>query len=164
MTQLGPQPDITIELLGDHPEDVEPLARHFYNQWPKWSGSVEAQVTLFESRSNRDRLPLALVAHRAMILLGTVSLLERSVHSHSHLSPWVAALYVLPIARHAGVAMRLMTAAEEWAHRLGYGAVYIGISAAQEQYEQRGWKSVGVGHTGEDVVSVLSKSRPRPDQ
>lgn len=159
-TVSAPQLEVVIDLLANHPEYVEPLARLFYAQWPKSSVGVEANVERFQTCSNRDRIPLALVAHRGATLLGTVSLLERSVSSHSHLMPWVAGLYVLPAARHAGVAMRLVAAAGDRALRLGHAVVYIGISAAQEQYEHHGWKPLGTGHAGEDVVSVLSKSLP----
>lgn len=158
----APQPEVSIDLLVDHPEAVEPLARQFYVQWPQYSVSVDAQAALLRSRGNRDRIPLVLVARRGSAVLGTVSLLTRSVSSHSHLMPWVAALYVMPQARHAGVAMQLVSAAEQWAARLGHDTVYIGISAAEEQYRRRGWNSLGVGLAGESSVYVLSKSLVRP--
>lgn len=156
------QSEVTIDLLADHPEAVEPLARQFYVQWPQYSVSVDAQVALFRTRGNRDRIPLVLVARQGAALLGTVSLLKRSVSSHSHLMPWVAALYVMPQARHAGVAMQLVSAAEQWAARLGYDTVYIGISAAEQQYQRRGWHMLGAGLAGELNVSVLSKPLARP--
>lgn len=150
-----------VELLADHPDAVMRLGHWMHAEWPMPGRSAADRAGLFMMCMNRDRVPITLVAMDAGDLVGTVSLLDRSVASHEHLHPWVASLYVAAGWRHAGLATRLVDAAAAMARRLGVQAVYIGITpAARPHYELQGWHYVGEGYADDavhDRVEVLKK-------
>ena len=150
-----------VELLADHPDVVMRLGHWMHAQWPSPDSSPADRAGLFMMCMNRDRVPITLVAVDGGSLVGTVSLLDRSVASHEHLHPWVASLYVATGWRHAGLATRLVDAAVAMARRLGEAAVYIGVAAvARPHYQLQGWHYIGEGHTDDgthDRVEVLKK-------
>ena len=137
------------------------LGQWVHLAWPMPGHGAADRARLFMMCMNRDRVPMTLVAMVDHALVGTVSLLDRSVASHEHLHPWVASLYVAEPWRHAGLATRLVDAAAATARRLGLPALYIGVAAAaRPHYERHGWQCLGEGRVGEDLsdrVDVLCR-------
>jgi hypothetical protein len=124
-----------IDFLADHADWIPTLATWFREEWPDASTQHDPAAQ-FARACNRYRIPLALVATETRQVVGTVSLLERSVASHAHLGPWVT----------------------ERARRLECTDVYIGVSTAREYYEGLGWIFVGDGVAGGETVGVLRKT------
>jgi GNAT superfamily N-acetyltransferase len=146
-----------VTYLADHPEAVPYLAAGFKAQWDAYFShrSVEEIAADFELCLHRDRLPLALVAlddtDRA---LGTATLRPDSITSRPSLGPWLAAFYVAPDRRNAGVGTQLVRAVEGEARRLGVGELYAGTSRAATLFARlAGWTAVErLAYYGEDVT------------
>lgn len=136
---------VQIALLADHPEVLPALTDAFERAWapyygPEGPGSAEKDLV---ASCNRDRLPLAIVAFWEGTLCGTAALKAESVSTHTHLSPWLAALLVLPAYRRRGIGERLIAAVEDKATHLGYDTLYVGTGEGSGTPEsvlrKRGW-------------------------
>jgi len=107
----------------------------------------------FYERLHRSRIPLALVAFEGDRPLGTISLLEESVGTHKHLTPWLGGLYVREDARRLGIGKRLIEAAVGEARKLGVEQLFIGIRQAEGYYLKLGWVLVKrMDYYGEEVA------------
>lgn len=133
-----------IEYLADHPNLIPTLARWFMEASPDYytDKTLEDVVATFAPRLNRGRVPLALVALENKEPLGTVSLLEESISTHTHLTPWLAGLHVAKSRRHQGIATKLIEALIKEAAAINIKTMYIGISRAEDFYTARGWQTV----------------------
>jgi predicted N-acetyltransferase YhbS len=133
-----------IGYLADRPQFIPTLARWFFDESPDYfKGKTWRDAAAFlEPRLNRDRIPLALVAFEGDKVMGTVSLAEESLPTHSHLTPWLAGLHVVEEFRHQGIATALVEALVKEAKRLRVETLYIGISRAEDFYFERGWQLV----------------------
>ncbi len=133
-----------IEYLADHPNFIPTLSRWFMEASPDYykDKTVEDVKATFAPRLNRGRVPLALVAIEDTEPLGTVSLLEESITTHTHLTPWLAGLHVAESRRHQGIATKLIEALIKEARAMNIETMYIGISRAEDFYTARGWQTV----------------------
>ena len=96
---------------------------------------------------------MALVAFEGDRPLGTISLLEESVGTHKHLTPWLGGLYVREDARRLGIGKRLIEAAVGEARKLGVEQLFIGIRQAEGYYLKLGWVLVKrMDYYGEEVA------------
>ena len=113
--------------LAEVPEALPALVRWFVEEWAPYyclDGHGDAEADL-KSASDRDQLPICLVAlDREGQLLGTIALKKESV-SHHHLSPWLAAFLVASEQRGRGIGSALIVALEHEARRLGYHCIYM---------------------------------------
>lgn len=125
-----------IDYLASHTEFIPALARWFLEESPDYfRGQTWQDVArLFDGRLNRGRIPLALVAFEMEEPLGTVSLVEESITTHAHLTPWLAGLHVAQGHRHQGIATRLIEALIREAAALNIEKLYIGIRRAEDFY------------------------------
>lgn len=136
-----PVSPLRIDFLKNHPGHLLTVARWIYDEWdhvtaPNLDAVVEATV----GRMNDDRVPLTLVALRGNECVGTVGLWERDLSARPDLSPWLAALYVHPAARSAGVGGALIEALVATARGLGIGRLYLHTETAAEYYRNKGWR------------------------
>lgn len=132
-----------IDLLKYHPQHAMTLATWFKAESPGYfRDQTIAQIAeqQFIARMNDDTLPISFVALDGDLIAGTVALVQESISTHTHLRPWVGGLYVDQAYRHRGIAMQLVQTALDKAEALGFERVYIGISAAEQQYLDRGWQ------------------------
>ena len=144
-----------IDYLAEHPAFIPALSRWFLREWQDYYGDKtwEDVAATFYQRLNRGRVPLALVAYEGDRPLGTVSLLEESISSRKHLSPWLGGLYVREDARHGGIGRQLIEAAVGEAAGLGVGQLFIGIRKAEDYYLKLGWVLVErMNYYGEGVA------------
>ncbi len=132
---------LTFGLLSEHKELVPVLAEWFKKTWEPYYGKEgpgDATADLMAC-CNSDKIPLALVAFLHGEPCGTVSLKNESISTHTHLSPWVAALVVEPSFREKGVATLLNREIEVKARELGYQKLYVGADKFSGPLEQNGW-------------------------
>lgn len=102
-----------------------------------------------------EGLPLSLVAHRGDSFLGTASVIARDLDARPTLSPWVAAVWVDPDHRGAGVGRALVRAAAGVAFNLGHPAVYLCARPALSGFYSRlGWTLLEPGVAGLDVFRL----------
>ena len=70
---------------------------------------------------------------------GTVALKSESVATHTHLSPWVAALLVSPPYRGRGIGTALISQTERLAQSLGFNKIYFGGRKTENTLVANGW-------------------------
>jgi N-acetylglutamate synthase-like GNAT family acetyltransferase len=89
--------------------------------------------------------------------VGTATLLAHDVDTEQwpELSPWLAAVYVVPEYRQRGIGAALVNAIVAQATVLGVGALYLSTVGREEFYARLGWQVVD---RREDKI-VMSKPR-----
>ena len=140
------------------------LKEWFEREWAQYygpDGTGDANKDLYDS-CNRDELPVALVAISDGEICGTAALKVESVSTHKHLSPWLAALFVIPRFRHHGIGERLIAAVEEKAEQLGFHRLYVGTSEGSGTPEsllrKRGWEFVEKGPYFVSEILIFQKA------
>jgi predicted N-acetyltransferase YhbS len=146
-----------IEQLAERPDLLPTVASWIYNEW--WTevdGANEGKLTgLLRAHLIKDQMPLTLVASLERCPVGTAMLLAHDVDTEQwpELSPWLAAVYVVPEYRNRGIGAALVNAIVAQATALGVGALYLLTVGREEFYARLGWQVVD---RGEDKI-VMSK-------
>src|SRR5688500_1651111 len=102
-----------IVFLVDYPQHVPTVAAWVYQQWlsQEPGSSLEQVAATFRTHLQRDAIPLTLLALDAeQTAIGTASIYRQDMSTRPHLSPWLAAVYVLPAYRDQGIGTRLVEA------------------------------------------------------
>jgi GNAT superfamily N-acetyltransferase len=133
---------MVIELLSDHPDFVEDLARWHCEEDGRlddrhWVAFWRDQL---RSESGRDEIPIAFVAIDGDEPVGGVSLVRSNMNSHSELSPWLAGTFVHPTRRGEGIGLALVEHAVECAQALGVSRLYLYTERARGLYEHAGFR------------------------
>jgi GNAT superfamily N-acetyltransferase len=146
------RPTIAIDYLAHCPELIDELARLSWKEWQdiyeQRKQTLEHSVKNYRERLNTDRLPLTLVAVRAVSpincreLVGMVSLKFHDMDTRPDLDPWLGGLLVLPEWRNRGVGTMLMQRATEEARRLNVPQLYLWTHTAERLYHKLGWQVV----------------------
>ena len=134
---------------------VEPLARHretlslveqwFIEEWPGWygpGGPGNAAADLEAFAASEQTLPVGFLLFQDKVPIGAGALKATSIQSHSHLSPWAAAGFVLPQHRGKGAGLFLLQELVCKAQQLGYEHIYCGTSTAESLLVRAGWAAV----------------------
>ncbi len=120
--------DVQIAHLKDHPEHFPTVARWIHEEF--WTGreghSPERMEARLRTASDPDRIPLSLLALVDGEPAGTVNLVENDDEEREHLTPWLAALLVIPERRGQGIGSRLVRELGAHARRLGVERMYLG--------------------------------------
>jgi hypothetical protein len=87
---------VRISYLIEHPEYVAQLAQWLFEQWGSILGekTPEARIKKLNAHMNRDRLPIAWVAHVNGQLLGTATLRVHDLEGREDLTPWLGGVFV----------------------------------------------------------------------
>src|SRR5512134_1292985 len=104
---------VIIHELSAHPELVPTVARWIYEEWWSRKPGVTAETIATRLRDATDpvKLPASLLAFWGTQPAGTVNLIFHDLSDRPDLSPWLAALYVLPEHRGKGIGSALVRAA-----------------------------------------------------
>jgi GNAT superfamily N-acetyltransferase len=155
---------VRIDNVADHPELIECIARWHWNEWGAAdpTGSLETWTVGLRKRTNRDRIPLTLVAIDPLgAPIGSVTLVEHDMPDRTdlqHLTPWVAGTFVVEGERRKGVGTALMRRVAVEATRIGVRDLFLYTSTAREFYERLGWKPVRHDfYEGEPVTIMTSR-------
>ena len=130
------------------------------SEWPVWyggggEGSLEGDLDSFAA--SELQLPVGLVSFLGEAPVGFGSLKQESIKSHSHLFPWAASGYVLPVHRGQGVGAFLLRSLVAHAKSLGYPHVYCGTSTATSLLVRAGWHTVEqLQHAGKPLTIFRS--------
>lgn len=155
---------LRVGLLADHPEAIPILRQWFESEWAPYYGPGGPGNALqdLQDSCNRGQLPVALVALYEGEVCGTAALKAESVSTHKHLTPWLAALLVMPSFRQRGVGERLIAAVENKASDLGFDRIYVGTGEGsgtpESALHRRGWEFVDKGPYFVSEVSVFQKT------
>ena len=114
--------------LFEKSQHVPTVANWIYNEFwaDKGSYSSDDLAALLYRATGEDAIPLSLLALCADIPVGTVNLIEHDDENRQELTPWLAALYVLPEYRNGGVGRLLVRSLQLQAAKMGIGLMYLG--------------------------------------
>lgn len=150
---------VRIGLLADHPEVFRPLAAAYEREWPKWYGVYGDAMTDLTDRSRHSGLPIGLVAVEGDTIVGALTIAERSVSSHAHLSPWIIGFWVEPGRRNRGIGSRLLAGALSHGRREGIACLYAATAAASSLFVREGWTPIDAGTSDlGEKISIFSKT------
>lgn len=140
------------------------LAHWAYFQWyHDRNVSFSAVEADYRRRADFDSLPVSWVAFSGDIPVGMVSLKDHDLASHTHLRPWLSALYVLPQYRRRGIAESLIDTVASYAHerkntRLYLFADHRNLLYLSGYYSARGWNFCDKAVDGEgNDTEIYSK-------
>ncbi len=125
-----------IEYLADHTDFIPTLARWSYDEWSyihpeRTLADVEQ---LMQARSNKEQIPLCLVAIDNGKVIGMIALKISDLESRPNLSPWLAGLYVQRNHRNKGVGTNLVLAIIKEAARLNVDKLFLYTPDAEGFY------------------------------
>lgn len=142
-----------ISDLREAPQFREAVADRVWNAWWRQKGTPleEIQARVAENLST-DGIPLALIAHRGGSFIGTASVIHHDLEARPDLSPWVAAVWVDPPHRGAGIGAALVMSAARAGARLVGGPVHLCAAPRLASfYEGMGWQRIERDVGGLDV-------------
>lgn len=118
------------------------------NMLYRWFSEEWTEVDPFPERKNGVALPAPLLALKAGELVGGLAFTGYRKPGSDDAGLWVCALYVLPEERGAGIASRLIQAAEQLAGREGFAELHA-RTETPALYEKQGWVALQEqgGHT-----------------
>ena len=82
---------VQISYLIEHPEYIPQLAQWLFDEWDSILGerTPDARIKKLQAHMNRDKLPIAWVAHANGQLLGTAALRVGDLEGREDLTPWL---------------------------------------------------------------------------
>lgn len=130
-----------IAYLADHHDVIPIISKWFYREWAYlYIKKTEDDVTkLISERTNRDKIPIALVAFEGVELIGTICLKINDMDTKPELSPWLAGLYVKESWRRNGVGSSLVKAIEQKAFEIGTNRLFLYTPESEHFYSELGW-------------------------
>jgi N-acetylglutamate synthase-like GNAT family acetyltransferase len=93
---------------------------------------------------NRDKLPIAWIAHANGQLLGTAALREHDLEGREDLTPWLAGVFVGSQFRRRGIGVALCATVEDAARSRGIQTLYLFTLDKQAWYSRLGWTVIGL--------------------
>jgi N-acetylglutamate synthase-like GNAT family acetyltransferase len=115
----------------------------------------------FRARTARHAIPKTFVALENDQIVGTASLVEDDMPTRPELTPWLAAVYVLPEFRHRGIGLALVKAAMREAEALGVERLYLFTPDRVRFYNRLGWKVIEhTEYRGQNVTIMSYEVKP----
>jgi len=153
---------ITIDYLKNHPDLVEEISRHFYQEWGYLfhDRSLKDFKDSIVERLNYDKIPLALVAVDKGRFIGTICLKEYDMDTRKELSPWLAGLYIKDEYRNIGIGKLLIENISNEALKININELYLFTPSAKDYYKKLGWSTV-IQEDYRGINVVIMKKRLR---
>jgi len=160
---VEPANTFDIVNLRDAPQFLPLVADRIWRAWGKSDGQslAEAEQELTDVVAAIP-FPFTLVALSNGIFAGTVTAIASDLDERPELTPWVAALWVEPEFRRAGIARDLVERAVQTMLAQGHAQVYLyAIPALQEFYLSLGWTLLEekFGNYGIDIFVRRSQDK-----
>ena len=123
------QGQIQISHLFNHRHLIDLVATMIYNEF--WVDVVNGMtvndlVVHLETATERQQIPLSLIARVHGQLAGTVNLIENDDENRAHLRPWLAAMVVRADLRGQGIGTALVKELLADARLMNIPTVYLG--------------------------------------
>jgi GNAT superfamily N-acetyltransferase len=136
------------------------VAEWIFKQWG-WhnpANTLQAYEDRFRRDLNRSALPLTLIAlYDDLQPVGTARLVFNDLSIRPELSPWLAAVYVIPERRGQGAGSLLVQRAEDVAARLGVPRLYLFTPDQEAFYARLGWVVFENMVFKDDAVVIMHK-------
>jgi predicted N-acetyltransferase YhbS len=132
---------MTIEYLADHPSAVPILAEWQHKEWGhvRPGDTFEKRKARLQSYSNRDRIPLSVVALEGNEVLGSASLVAHDMETRMELTPWLAGVFVGEQHRRKGIGAELVRRIMGEAGKLEVPLLYLYTVHSEKFYAALGW-------------------------
>ena len=136
---------VEISYLIEHPEYIPQLAQWLFEQWDSILGEKTpgARIKKLRTHLNRDKLPIAWVAHADGQLLGTAALRVHDLEGREDLTPWLGGVFVGPQFRRQGIGAALCAVVEEQARSRAIQTLYLFTLDKQAWFSRLGWTTLG---------------------
>src|SRR2546430_13675220 len=133
---------VRISYLIELPEFIPQLAQWLFEQWGSILGeeTLEARIKKLKAHMNRDKLPIAWVAHANGQLLGTSALRVHDLEGREDLTPWLGGVFVGADFRRQGIGAALCATVEDAARSRGMQTLYLFTLRKQAWYSRPGWR------------------------
>jgi GNAT superfamily N-acetyltransferase len=130
-----------IELLADHPEYVEPVARWHHGEWAylRPGDTLEKRLVRLRADCGRQVIPITCVATEGGAVLGSAMLIAHDMDTHMEWTPWLAGVFVAQEKRGTGIGAALVRHAMRAAADLGIAVLYLYTPKAELFYTRLGW-------------------------
>ncbi len=116
-----------------------------------------------QTHLSAPNLPIAyVIVTEEKEFVGTFSLRQCDMESHSHLSPWVGSILVHPSKRNQGVGSILVKSAELAAFEMGFSQLYLFTPNKAAWYGKLGWETVEKALFNKIPVTVMVKRLSQP--
>ena len=150
MTAAG----ITLSDLRERPDFAAVMSKRIWKAWWEDKGTTLAQIAaLVDDNLDADILPFALVAHRGDTFLATASVIVSDCEERPALSPWVAAVWVEPEARGAGIGRAIVLEAAKRTFGLGFETIYLCATPQRRDfYTAMGWQVLEENVDGDGLI------------
>jgi len=147
---------MSISDLRDRPDFQPILADRVWRAWWEPRGTPLAVVARGVAENlGAGPIPSAFVAHDGDRFLGTASAIAADMAERPQYSPWVAAVWVEPEARGAGLGAMLVRHAAARIFRAGWRRAYLAAAPHRRSfYEGLGW-TVLEGAIGDERMTVF---------
>lgn len=152
-------PTMKIEPLGEHPDLVTLTCEWHLAEFDP-EGDMDFWLRARTEEARHDGLPCAWVAFADGEPVGSVSLVECNMDTRKDLTPWLAALFVLPEHRGRGIGAALVERCEREAALTGAIRLYLYTERAANYYKRLGWAVVSEETYEEERVTVMAKELP----
>jgi len=149
-----------ITYLADYPQYLSTVAGWVFDEWgQEMPGStLESIQVLFNLHLNRDRIPLTMLALVEWQPVGTASIFLHDMNTRMDLTPWLAAVYVLPEFRGQGIGSQLVRAIEDVATRLQLKQLYLFTPDRADFYARLGWSVLETAEYRQHSNVIMTKS------
>ncbi|OCP09188.1 MULTISPECIES: GNAT family N-acetyltransferase [unclassified Ensifer] len=151
---------IIVSDLRDAPHFFDAVADRIWRAWWEPHGFPRDHITgLLQASLGEDAEQLCLVAHAGDHFVGTASVIASDLEERPDLTPWVAAVWVDPPFRGAGIGSDIVLRAAHAALDTGAEAVHLcALRSKRAFYERLGWR-LDEMDVGEDRLDVFSMRR-----
>lgn len=159
----GSDPATTIVSLTSRPDLWNEAARWSVEQWRHEfpSDSIDTYLNQYQAAADGDAGTLEVWAavSPSGALVGVATLVDDDeLPDATEAGPWLAAVYVAPEARGAGVGDALVSHVASRARTLGHRELFLYTADRQEWYERRGWRAVRESTVNRTAVTVMRLS------
>jgi predicted N-acetyltransferase YhbS len=136
---------LRLSHLVDYPEYIPQLAQWLFEEWDSILGerTLDARIKKLQAHLNRDKLPIAWVAHENGQVLGTAALRVHDLEGREDLTPWLGGVFVGPEFRRRGIGAALCATVEDTARSRGTQTLYLFTLDKQTWYSRLGWTALG---------------------
>src|SRR5215475_7589175 len=150
---------VRISYLIEHPEYIPQLAQWLFQEWGSIlrDETLEARIGKLMAHLNRDKLPIAWVAHANGQLLGTAALRVHDLEGREDLTPWLGGVFVGAQFRRHGIGEALCATVENAARSRGIQTLYLFTLDKQTWYSRRGWTVLAPCVWHERPGDIMSK-------
>jgi GNAT superfamily N-acetyltransferase len=149
-----------ITYLADYPQHLLIVAGWIIGEWG-WEmpgSTLESIQAEFGSHLNHDRIPLTMLALVETQPVGTASISLHDMDTRMDLTPWLAAVYVLPEFRGQGIGSQLVRAIEGIATRLQLERLYLFTPDRAAFYAHLGWSVLATSEYRHHSNVIMTKS------